>query len=428
MNTTSKVLQDNVRPMQTPEESLAEIEQMEKAGTIELNSNRVQENDEPNKKRAACKNWLLEQGIDEKNASEIGSLFTNPDAYPYRIELHPRSAVVISKIIAQNSISQSILEFYKKLLISVFSDAKDFTSEERQAFTSQSVVNYALSCYELHFSPFDVAYVKPVFDKDSNLIKPFVLLAGMEHLLMQSAQSVKIKYEIASKETKVYLPVDPDQDLNSTDSSDMYWDTAETAVPENIKCTITYSEDSKSYEVEGYSFAKGDIALTPFWAKNYLLMMQHTAFKRAARVIINSPLSAFDEFNLSPVLTDKQLERKVTRYENDINSATIYTIGGIQRSINSHKRILGKFYAGLSRLIVRKIAELKVLENEKTIVVNSNNQQTVAHQAVANEQPSPDQLENENGFTILTNKNQPPKVISETEKNSVWQSLGGGEI
>ena len=80
MNTTSKVLQDNVRPMQTPEESLAEIEQMEKAGTIELNSNRVQENDEPNKKRAACKNWLLEQGIDEKNASEIGSLFNNPDA------------------------------------------------------------------------------------------------------------------------------------------------------------------------------------------------------------------------------------------------------------------------------------------------------------------------------------------------------------
>ena len=56
MNTTSKVLKDNVRPMQTPEESLAEIEQMEKAGTIELNSNRVQENDEPNKKRAACKN------------------------------------------------------------------------------------------------------------------------------------------------------------------------------------------------------------------------------------------------------------------------------------------------------------------------------------------------------------------------------------
>ena len=139
MNTTSKVLQDNVRPMQTPEESLAEIEQMEKAGTIELNSNRVQENDEPNKKRAACKNWLLEQGIDEKNASEIGSLFTNPDAYPYRIELHPKSAVVISKIIAQNSISQSILEFYKKLLISVFSDAKDFTSEERQAFTSQKI-------------------------------------------------------------------------------------------------------------------------------------------------------------------------------------------------------------------------------------------------------------------------------------------------
>ena len=412
MNTTSKVLQDNVRPMQTPEESLAEIEQMEKAGTIELNSNRVQ-------------NWLLEQGIDEKNASEIGSLFNNPDAYPYRIELHPKSAVVISEIIAQNSISQSILEFYKKLLISVFSEAKDFTPEERQAFTSQSVVNYALSCYELHFSPFDVAYVKPVFDKDNNLIKPFVLLAGMEHLLMLSAQSVKIKYEIASKETKVYLPVDPDQDLNSTDSSDMYWDTAETAVPENVKCTITYSENSKSYEVEGYSFAKGDIALTPFWARNYLLMMQHTAFKRAAKVIINSPLSAFDDFNLSPVLTEKQLERKVTRYENDINSATIYTIGGIQRSINSHKRILGKYYAGLSRLIVRKIAELKALENEKTIVVNSNNHQTAAHQTAANEQPSPDQLENENGFTILTNKNQPPKVISETEKDSVWQSLGG---
>ena len=107
MNTTSKVLKDNVSPMQTPEESLAEIEQMEKAGTIELNSNRVQENDELNK-RAACKNWLLEQGIDEKNASEIGSLFNNPDAYPYRIELHPKSAVVISEIIAQNSISQSI--------------------------------------------------------------------------------------------------------------------------------------------------------------------------------------------------------------------------------------------------------------------------------------------------------------------------------
>lgn len=154
-------------------------------------------------------------------------------------------------------------------------------------------------------------------------------------------------------------------------------------------------------------------------------MMQHTAFKRAAKVIINSPLSAFDDFNLSPVLTDKQLERKVTRYENDINSATIYTIGGIQRSINSHKRILGKYYAGLSRLIVRKIAELKVLENEKTIVVSSNNHQTAAHQTAANEQPSPDQLENENGFTILTNKNQPPKVISETEKDSVWQSLGG---
>lgn len=71
MNTTSKVLQDNVRPMQTPEESLAEIEQMEKAGTIVLNSNRVQENDELNKKRAACKNWLLEQGIDEKTPQKL---------------------------------------------------------------------------------------------------------------------------------------------------------------------------------------------------------------------------------------------------------------------------------------------------------------------------------------------------------------------
>ena len=64
MNTTSKVLQDNVRPMQTPEESLAEIEQMEKAGTIELNSNRVQENDEWDKWKIwfgyTNKIWLIQ--------------------------------------------------------------------------------------------------------------------------------------------------------------------------------------------------------------------------------------------------------------------------------------------------------------------------------------------------------------------------------
>ncbi|MGN0902337.1 MAG: hypothetical protein ACI4M9_03550, partial [Succinivibrio sp.] len=137
-----------------------------------------------------------------------------------------------------------------------------------------------------------------------------------------------------------------------------------------------------------------------------------TAFKRAAKLIVKAPSSAFEEY-ATPPLTEGQIKRKVTKYETDIANATIYTIGYIQRSIASHKKVLGSFYDHLNTLVAKRIANLE-LQNEKTIVVSP-----------AKEEKTQEQLENENGFTILTNKDTPPTVISDAEKESVWRSLGG---
>ncbi|MGN0903340.1 MAG: hypothetical protein ACI4M9_08635, partial [Succinivibrio sp.] len=244
---TSNVLQENIKPMQTPAESLAELEQLIGGQTPQLlseNNNVVAEQKEQN--RTKCKKFLQDNGLSEKNASEIASLYRNPEAFPHSIELSPRVAIILNKLLSKFSIDSSVLAFYRKLIVTVFSECPELVEEEIKKFPSESVVNYALACYNLNLSPFDVSFVKPLCDKDKLEIKPFVMLAGLEHLLVQTATDVKIKYEISLKETKVFLPVDPDQDLNNLDTSDMYWDSTTTSVPENIKCIISYSDGSRT--------------------------------------------------------------------------------------------------------------------------------------------------------------------------------------
>lgn len=415
-NTTSKVLAENVRPMQTPEESLLELEELEKNGELQVDEEAKKRHEELVQKRNKVKRVLLKYDVSEEDANIISSHYKDPDFYPYRLEPNAKAVVILNTIKQQQGLSESLDRLYKRLLVTVFSEGADLTKEDKALFSSDAIASYAKSCFDIKLSPFDVSYVKPNFDREKQEIKPVVLLAGYEHILMKSAKKVKIKYEYSDRLVDVYLPIDPDQDLNSFDNTDMYWDSEKTSTYNFVKCIISYSDDEHDYEVEGTSFALGDIALTPFWAKNHLLMMQHVAFKRASKLIINNPISCIEDAFMVPVMTEKQLEKKVAYYCREIESATEFTIGVIQRSITSHKKQLGKHYDELARLLAVKIASINKIKTEKAIVVSNDSKQVTPK--------SKEDLENENGFKILTNDELTPVNLSDAEKQVALASLG----
>lgn len=413
-NTTSKVLAENVKPMQSPEESLLELEKLEMAGELQSDEEAKKRREELNIKRNEVKKVLIKYGVSESDADVISSHYKDPNFYPYKIEPNAKTVVILNKIKQEQGFTDPLDKLYKRLVVAVLSEMNDLSVEEKSNITSECIAKYALDCFNIKLSVFNTDYVKPNYDREKQELKPVVLLAGYEHLLMKSAKKVKIKYEFSDRLVDVYLPIDPDQDLNCFDNCDMYWDTQKTSTYNFVKCVISYSDDEHDYEVEGVSFALGDIALTPFWAKNHLLMMQHVAFKRASKLIINNPISSIEDAFMSPVMTEKQLEKKVAYYCREIESATEFTIGVIQRSITSHKKVLGKHYDELARLLASKIASINKIKAEKTIVVSNSKSQ----------RQTQEDKENENGFKILTNDELAPVNVSEAERQVALSSLG----
>ena len=326
MNDTIKELEKVAQPMQSPAMAIAQLAQHNNQAQVNPNlvpnqqvpayqavPGQQSNNELPDEKKAQLIELLVQKkDLALEDATEIVANLNNKDKYHFGMILSPRSAVTIHEAMKKLNLNGSVCEFYELCLVSMFlADRIDLSLTAQ--YKCHDVAEYVLACANIGLNPTQRQYVVPVFSKETTEIKPLVLLAGFEKLIFDNGDCVKVKYVESERTELVNMPIDPNMDLDAYDLSSMYWDSNKTPMPSHVTCTISYKKDNKEYEVEGCADIKSDICLTPYWAKMPMQMLRHVAFKRAAKLIIHSPILTSEEVAIENSMSAnrRQLQKEI---------------------------------------------------------------------------------------------------------------------
>lgn len=387
-----QILEDNLRPMQTPEETMKELEEMlnneaqaSESQPTEENAveqkvvvqavESVEEKQEDKTKKIAEE--FEHRGLRSSDAIELANNFNNPDKFRFGLVLSAKSALRLNNVMAKLGITHSICALYDKILIALFMQNGKIDLESPKAFSSDQIVDFAEACQKAGFSPLDSDYVKGSLDIATQTIRPVILLAGFEKVVFGRKDFLKVKYEFSQDKESMFLPVDPISTEDDLGFCDAFWSNEKSLIPTYVKCTLTFAKDFNGQivesEIEGYAFSHSDVCLSTYWARYPLLMLQHVAFKRASKMLLK------DTNVLLEMPCEQHVKSKMNSFYkqacNAIKSATIDNFAVVKARIASNKAEYGELYEGLVALIAQRYKEITVNlgeRNKKSNAVNPN--------------------------------------------------------